>query len=248
MAIAVQMDYDVDLCKPVQLIQMDVPFFTGDQNAHRFHVTLKRKGCSIDVSGMSARGYMVRADKQTVIWDGVVDGCDIYLTMPASCYAVAGRFRLLLRVSQGDTIETALWVEGAIRESTTDVVVDPGALLPSLNELLAQIDRLESALERAENVSNVYVGSETPPVYADVWIDVRGDVPELSNNAGKLLYIDDDGAIFPLALGAGLAIENGVIHATGGGTGGDDSGESGDDVTVAICGDAICGETICGGM
>lgn len=152
MAIAVQLDYTVDLCKPVHLIQMDVPFFTGDKNAHRFHVKLMRNGCDIDVSGLTATGYMVRADKQTVAWEGEVDGCDIYLTMPAACYAVAGRFRLLLRVTLGDTVETALWVEGAIRDSTTDVVVDPGEVVPSLDELLAQIAEMEAATAEAQAV------------------------------------------------------------------------------------------------
>lgn len=143
MAIAVQLDYQVDLCKPVHLIHMDVPFFVGDQNAHRFHVKLARKGCAIDVSGIQVTGYMVRADKQTVIWDGEADGCDLYLTMPAACYAVPGRFRLLLRVTLGDTIETALWVEGAMIASATDVIVDPGEKFPSLEEMLKRIEALE---------------------------------------------------------------------------------------------------------
>ena len=150
MAIAVQMDYRVDLCKPVHLIQMDVPFFKGDKNAHRFHVKLERNGCAIDVGDITATGYMVRADKQTVIWDAQVDGCDIYLTMPASCYAVVGRFRLLLRVSSGETVETALWVEGSIRESATDIIVDPDNVLPNLEELLAQIDEMQSVTAEAK--------------------------------------------------------------------------------------------------
>ena len=155
MAIAVQMDYRVDLCKPVHLIQMDVPFFKGDKNAHRFHVTLERNGCAIDACEISATGYMVRADKQTVIWDAQVNGCDIYLTMPASCYAVPGRFRLLLRVTSGDTVETALWVEGSIRESATDIIVDPDNILPNLEELLAQIDELESVTAEARKTVEV---------------------------------------------------------------------------------------------
>lgn len=155
MAIAVQMDYRVDLCKPVHLIQMDVPFFKGDKNAHRFHVTLERNGCTIDACEISATGYMVRADKQTVIWDAQVNGCDIYLTMPASCYAVPGRFRLLLRVTSGDTVETALWVEGSIRESATDIIVDPDNILPNLEELLAQIDDLKSITAEAKETVEV---------------------------------------------------------------------------------------------
>lgn len=154
MAIAVQMDYTVDLCEPARLIQMDVPFFTGDRNAHRFHVKLVRAACAIDVTGISAKGYMVRADKQTVIWDGEVDGCDIYLTMPAACYAVAGRFRLLLRVMLEDTIETALWVEGSVRDSGTAAIVDPDDTLPNLNELIDQINMIDEIRNELDRLSD----------------------------------------------------------------------------------------------
>lgn len=124
MAVAVQMDFEVDLCKPVHLIRMDVPFFTGDKNAHRFHVKLKRNGCAITPSTVTVSGYMVRADNRTVRWSGVANGCDIYLTMPQECYEVPGRFQLLIKVASGDLVGTALWVEGYMLEITTGDVVD----------------------------------------------------------------------------------------------------------------------------
>lgn len=182
MAIAVQMDYRVDLCKPVHLIQMDVPFFKGDKNAHRFHVTLERNGCAIDVKDLSATGYMVRADKQTVIWDAQVDGCDIYLTMPAACYAVAGCFRLLLRVTSGDTVETALWVEGSIRESVTDAIVDPEDKLPSLNELIEQIERVEAMANMTVEAETLAPGSEATASYEDGVLTIG--IPQSSGGSG----------------------------------------------------------------
>lgn len=124
MAVAVQMDFEVDLCKPVHLIRMDVPFFTGDKNAHRFHVKLKRNGCSITPSAVTVSGHMVRADNRTVRWSGVMSGCDIYLTMPPECYAVPGRFQLLIKVASDDLVATALWVEGYMLEITTGDIVD----------------------------------------------------------------------------------------------------------------------------
>lgn len=124
MAVAVQMDYEVDLCKPVHLIQMDVPFFTGDKNAHRFHVKLKRNGCSITPSAVTVTGFMVRADKRTVRWNGVSSGCDIYLTMPQECYKVPGQFQLLIKVTCENLVSTVLWVEGRMRNITTDDTVD----------------------------------------------------------------------------------------------------------------------------
>lgn len=186
MAIAVQMDYTVDLCKPAHLIQMDVPFFTGDKNAHRFHVKLMRNGCAVNVDGITATGYMVRADKQTVVWKGETDGCDIYLTMPASCYAVAGRFRLLLRVTFGDTIETALWVEGSMREGTTEAIVDPGTTLPSLEELLAQISTMEATTAEAREAI-----AETMAAAADT----RKATQELSETIAPPIIVSATGEV-----------------------------------------------------
>lgn len=60
-------------------------------------------------------------------------------------------------------------------------------------------------------------------------------VPSLSENIGKLLYINDDGQLASLQLGSGLKIINGVLALNG-------------DVPVAaaICGNSICGNSICG--
>lgn len=55
-------------------------------------------------------------------------------------------------------------------------------------------------------------------------------------NAGKLLFVGTDGFATVLALGAGLAIVNGVLTITS------------SQVTAAICGETtLCGNTICGG-
>lgn len=70
-----------------------------------------------------------------------------------------------------------------------------------------------------------------------------------AENAGKLLFVGNDGAVSILAIGAGLQIVNGILSVIGGGTGGSDPGTGVDpDPTVAaICGQAVCGQVICGG-
>ena len=58
-------------------------------------------------------------------------------------------------------------------------------------------------------------------------------------NAGKLLYVDNNGNISVLSLGAGLAISNGVLYCIGGGSSGD--------ITSAVLGTAILGSLKLGG-
>jgi hypothetical protein len=62
-----------------------------------------------------------------------------------------------------------------------------------------------------------------------------GNVDYGAENAGKLLYVGADGFATVLALGAGLAIVDGVLTITS------------QVVTSAICGQAVCGKAICGG-
>lgn len=209
MAIAVQMDYTVDLCKPVHLIQMDVPFFTGDKNAHRFHVKLVRDGCDVDTTGMTATGCMVRADNQTVIWDGEVDGCDIYLTMPASCYAVAGRFRLLLKVELDEIKETALWVEGFVTNSSTDTIVDPGTTLWSIEEVLAKLDKLEREMGEMSDLDVDDVDGAVSRTEFDAL--VSGLPVLIGSEEGKIITLTDsaEGRIVDLKL-YGTTTQNGM--------------------------------------
>lgn len=65
--------------------------------------------------------------------------------------------------------------------------------------------------------------------------DSGGNINYGAENAGKLLYVGADGFATVLALGAGLAIVDGVLTITS------------QVVTSAICGQAVCGNAICGG-
>ena len=63
----------------------------------------------------------------------------------------------------------------------------------------------------------------------------RLSVKQGIENAGKLLFVNADGTIAPLMIGAGLKIQNGVLIITNAA------------VTAAVCGEFLCGEVVCGG-
>lgn len=83
-------------------------------------------------------------------------------------------------------------------------------------------------------VEEIHVGS---PALVGVFNDSTsgGNANYGAENAGKLLYVGSDGFATVLALGAGLAIVDGVLTITS------------QVVTSAICGQAVCGKAICGG-
>ena len=81
----------------------------------------------------------------TVVVDGAVENGRATLTLPTPCYAYPGRFSLVIKASQSGSVNTIFWAEGAVGRCTTDTVVDPGEVLPTLDQLLAQIDAMEEA-------------------------------------------------------------------------------------------------------
>ena len=116
----------------------------GDDDANRFGIRALRDGFPENLGGTCA-GYFIRADGQTVvIADGVVDGNLAYVTLPEACYAVEGNFTLAIKVSGGGITGTMRIVDGVVSRTSTSATVDPGTLIPSVEDLL---DAIEEAVE-----------------------------------------------------------------------------------------------------
>ncbi len=123
----------------------------GDRSAHRIRVELTRGDAPLTGLGQ-AYGYAVRPDGVTVVTEGTVTDNCLEVTLPPACYDVPGRVELLVRAEKGGTILTALWLEMLVAGGVTDETVDPGSIVPSLSDLLAQIGRMETASGKAEGL------------------------------------------------------------------------------------------------
>lgn len=126
-------------------------------------------------------------------------------------------------------------------------------LVAAVNEILQKGGGTADP-EEIRNIVNEYLAENPPEVdITGVVKSVNGQAPDENGNvkleipdsggnanygaenAGKLLYVGADGFATVLALGAGLAIVDGVLTITS------------QVVTSAICGQAVCGNAICGG-
>ena len=115
---------------------------SGDELANRFGVRVFRNGEPEDISG-TCFGLFIRADGATVaISDGTVSGNVAYVTLPESCYAVEGQFTLAIKCqgNGGDVTGTMRIVDGVVSRTSTDTTVDPGTIIPSVSELINQIN------------------------------------------------------------------------------------------------------------
>lgn len=99
--------------------------------------------------------------------------------------------------------------------------VDKASALPGVDDTLT----------KSGSAADAKVTGDRLNLLSEEKVDKQQD----AENAGKLLYISNDGTVTPLALGAGLKIENGILMITNA------------VVAHAVCGEFVCGEIVCGG-
>lgn len=123
----------------------------GDNNANIYGFRCLRQNEPVSLAGCTCMGYFVKPDKTTVLIEGITDGNTAYVTLPDTCYAVVGQFSLAIKLYGGNVSGTIRIVDGTVTDTTTDSVIDPGGVLPDLEELLAVIGRAEDAAAAIES-------------------------------------------------------------------------------------------------
>lgn len=126
----------------------------GDVLADRFGVRVFRNGEQVQLSG-SCNGYFIRADGETVpVTNGVISGNVAYVTLTEECYAVEGIFSLAIKIASGGETVTMRIVDGMVSRTSTDVIVDPGTIIPSVEALIELIDEAERSIPQEYSAVN----------------------------------------------------------------------------------------------
>lgn len=188
------LSYQTDLARGVTRTPIRPALLTQDSQAHTIRVACVRAGSAESLNGAAVRGYFIRADGVTVPLDGSVDGNAACVTLTQACYAVPGRFQLVMKASLGGTVATLFFGDGAVAVSQTDVISDNERIIPSLEELLRQIDAMEEATAAASQVANLQVtattlspGAQATAAYAGGVLSLgipRGDVGQVGAPGG----------------------------------------------------------------
>lgn len=154
---------EVDLNKPLWRTQTGVLLAMGDDGANRFGAILHRDGVPVDFAGkaVAVTGYFMRPDGETLVCKGAQNGSMVYVDLPAACYTQSGTFSLAVKVSSTDVTETVRVIDGVIRLTQTDTIVDPGEVVPSLDDLLAHIAEMEAV-----------ASSAAPPIVPEITAEV----------------------------------------------------------------------------
>ena len=143
----------IDVDAEIQMTPLKSLYASGDKDAHIFELSLYRGAQEMDLSGASAQGYFIRADGYTVPIVGAISGNVVTLTLSEACYYIVGNFNLIIKVSIGESRKSVFWGNGYVVRSMTDAIVDEKNVIPSLDELLAQIAATEAATKAANTAA-----------------------------------------------------------------------------------------------
>lgn len=116
----------------------------GQSYANVLNVSVTNAGLPVELSG-ECMGYFVRQkDGSTVQVAGTISGNMASVEFPSFVYAYTGRLTITLSVGGTDLVQIAT----TVRLGSTFVVVDPGNVLPNLDEIQKIMLDVESALNQ----------------------------------------------------------------------------------------------------
>lgn len=134
---------DVDLLKPFRRENTGTLLAEGDMVANRFGAKLRKGNEPCDCGGHRVTGYFINPHGETIIIDGKTDEDYVFVDLPSACYASEGSFSLAIKVALGGSAVTVRAVDGYIRLTSTDHVIDPTDKVYNLSEMLTEMNDLE---------------------------------------------------------------------------------------------------------
>ena len=141
----------------VQPVQLPGLLWTGGASGDKIGVQILRNRVPSDeLDGKTVTGFWIRPDKQTVAISGTAASKTVYVVLPQEAYAYEGQCQLVIRVTSGGVKIPVFAGYVTIGLTSTSEVVDPGDLVPDLEDLLAAIDDMEEATDAAQAVADEY--------------------------------------------------------------------------------------------
>jgi hypothetical protein len=147
--------YSVNLDSQLVKTPLNGIFATDDCCAHRFNFPLYKGNAQVKPSaGTTVMGYFTRyKGNTTILFEGELTENTASVELPKACYTQGGRFALVVKLMEDGVISTIFCGEGTVIKSSTDNYVDPDDIIPSLDDLLAQIANMKSATTEAKNAT-----------------------------------------------------------------------------------------------
>lgn len=142
----------VDMMKPKAEIVWDALASVGDAGAHKICVMMQENGKPIDLTGCTAQLLVQRQDEATRYLNADFDASGYACaTLDKSCYEVAGRLQCTMQIKgENQSVISVARIYLLVSKAGGDIVIDPTHVVPNLNELLAQYERLKEISDQTE--------------------------------------------------------------------------------------------------
>lgn len=121
-------------------------------DAHKFIITATRDGAQVALTGTVTASFL-RADGAEVVLTGEIENGAATVTLAQSCYAVPGRFDLTIFVTE-DGVKTGVYAcTGGVRNTASGTIIDPGQIVPDVEDIVAQYDEMQRVTAEAQAAS-----------------------------------------------------------------------------------------------
>lgn len=130
--------FNQDTQQAVKVRYIDGNIFSMDNNGNKIGVNMFTNGVPSNVTG-TISANVIRADGATVAVTGSSSNNQAWVVLPQSAYVVPGVISIIIKATSESDITTLCAVVGNVYRSSTDSVVDPGTIIPSIETLIAEI-------------------------------------------------------------------------------------------------------------
>lgn len=171
--------FNQDVKKAVKVQYLDGNVFSQDNNGNKVGVCLYDGENTVNVSG-SVSANVIRSDGATVAVTGSSSGNQAWVVLPQSCYAIPGVISIVIKATDSSDVTTLCAVVANVYQSSTDTAVDPGTIIPSISDLIAEIEAAIASI---------------PADYSSLWTSLA---PVYSNTETYLVgqYVTYNGKLY----------------------------------------------------
>ena len=168
-----ELNYTCNLSAGLRMTPLKAALVQGEANAHTLKIAFEKDGAPYSMdSGATIVGSFIRLDSvastdenPTILLQGAVSDGVASVTLSAACYAVVGRFRLMVTATVGEDTTAILWLEGRVAAGATGTVYDPENAIPDITTVLAKVEDCKNAAasanaaaESATSVAQQFLG------------------------------------------------------------------------------------------
>jgi len=170
-----------DLAQGLQKFFLKSPLVRNNKKAHTFNVTVVDGSTAVELGTISAtfmngKSAMVEIDNTLCTATGNVAS----VTLPEQCYTVPGSALLTINNITDDAVVCIALIFCQVANNISDSAVDPGDVIPSVSQLIAEIEEVRDSI---------------PEDYTELVEEVNGklDAPATPGTQGQVLTSDGNG-------------------------------------------------------